>query len=244
MPPVDSDLAFQHDSSLLWSLPALSTPDAVIRTWQTVFAEMRGGLHSARYWDALTRHVAELLCNGLLRKKQKLQKAVRDIMAWSQDSNSRGIGLMHVLVFDTCVKVGKSEVLSSEFVAEPQLLTRLRCYANAASDQRRKLVAAPLIFVSSTAWHAELAEGFVHMHLRLYSPDICMTTSCDRQSSTGHESYRPEGLANVLDSVRFVLKSTVSQLTAGKTAMRKELKKKREGKPIQTKEELNDSLSL
>ena len=44
-------------------------------------------------------------------------------------------------------------------------------------------------------------------------------------------------------SVRFVLKSTVSQLTAGKTAMRKELKKKREGKPIQTKE-LNDSLSL
>ena len=205
---------------------------------------MRGGLHSARYWDALTRHVAELLCNGLLRKKQKLQKAVRDIMAWSQDSNSRGIGLMHVLVFDTCVKVGKSEVLSSEFVAEPQLLTRLRCYANAASDQRRKLVAAPLIFVSSTAWHAELAEGFVHMHLRLYSPDICMTTSSDRQSSTGHESYRPEGLANVLDSVRFVLKSTVSQLTAGKTAMRKELKKKREGKPIQTKEELNDSLSL
>ena len=151
---------------------------------------------------------------------------------------------MHVLVYDSSVKVGKSEVLASEFVAEPPLLSRLRCYANSARDRGEKLVAAPLIFVSSTAWHAELAESFVHMRLHLYSPDICMATPSDRHTPTGHEMYRQEGLRAVLDSLRFALNCTVSQLTAGKTALRKEKAKPSQGRPIQTKEELNDSLFL
>ena len=147
---------------------------------------------------------------------------------------------MHVLVYDSSVKVGKSEVLASEFVAEPPLLSRLRCYANSARDRGERLVAAPLIFVFSTAWHAELAESFVHMRLHLYSPDICLATPSDRHTPTGHETYRPEGLR----ALRFALNCTVSQLTAGKTALRKEKAKLSQGRPIQTKEELNDSLFL
>jgi len=58
--------------------------------------------------------------------------------------------------------------MQEDLAREPQLLARLRSYAQNAGQQQAVLTAAPMIFVSMSNWHAELAEGFVNMYLHAY----------------------------------------------------------------------------
>jgi len=204
LPYFEHDLSFKYSESLLWSLAPLSTPNEDVLSWHRVMSEVSG--KSGRHWEAFTKHIQEPLCHCLKGTKARLYKAVQDVLTWGGQPSSRGIGLLHV------VKVGKSQIMQEDLAREPQLLARLRSYASNARQQQAVLTAAPLIFVSLSNWHAELAEGFVHMHLHAYHSEWCLQVPSSKYQSYGSESYDVQGLSDVLNSVAFAASRTVSQL--------------------------------
>ena len=52
----------------------------------------------------------------------------------------------------------------------PQVLARLRQYAQRARQEQAVLVRAPVIFICGSVAKSVLLESFVHQHMRFYAP--------------------------------------------------------------------------
>ena len=75
------------------------------------------------------------------------------------------LGLVHILVYDSYIKVGQSDDMT------PQLLRRLTKYRqHSMADEAR--LAFPSIYVATSGEQASLLEGFRHMHMSANHPDF------------------------------------------------------------------------
>ena len=76
---------------------------------------------AASMWTVLTTHVNELMCFRLNRCKSKLLDATTDILAFFGATSSNGIGLLHTMVYDQWIKIGKSEIQRAELWPDPTI---------------------------------------------------------------------------------------------------------------------------
>ncbi|CAE7512538.1 CRY2 [Symbiodinium sp. CCMP2592] len=246
MPTLDHPLALQCKESLLWSLVPLCTPPAQLQTWSALFQQHSDSARASRFWESLESHVSELLGSSrLFNLRNKLDEVAESLLAWADEKESPGLGLVHILVFDRYIKVGKTTVhtQSKSMVREPSILARLRSYMVHARSYNATLTHAPIVLVATSAYKSDLVESFIHLHVRVYHSDICLDVSSSSKQSVGNETYSAQALSTVLNSVMFAATRTVQQLLSGKNSLAYWRNRQSRGLPV-TKEEVNDSLSL
>ena len=146
----------------------------------------------------------------------------------------------YVLIFSTFCKAGKSSVESTDGPDHPITVARLIQYKQAFPSESLQYL--PVLYICPSGSHALHLETYVHGFMGVYEPQSRVNAPSDKRSSEGKEIYTRDSAARLLEVLHLASQKTVSQLCAGKNA----LKTYKKGRPeeIPTKEEFNSSLDL
>ncbi|OLP98304.1 Cryptochrome-2 [Symbiodinium microadriaticum] len=123
------------------------------------------------------------------------------------------LGLVHILVYNSYIKVGRSDDMT------PQLLRRLTKYRqHSMADEAR--LAFPSIYVATSGEQASLLEGFRYMHMSANHPNFRLDLPTDTISEVGREKYDRRALHILVAFMEFGSTRTVDQISAGRTVLR------------------------
>ena len=90
------------------------------------------------------------------------------------------LGLVHILIYDHYIKVGKSEIrIIADDDLALQVVRRLTRYRHQSMTDKTRLAFLPIIYVAASAEQASLLEGFCCLHVSANHQDLRLDLASD-----------------------------------------------------------------
>ena len=191
-------------------------------------------------WHAIDSCLLDLLCHRTPRLRHQCVRATQLCCKELKLPAEIELGLVHLLIYTTFCKVGKSSVECTDGIDQTAAVQRLHRYKKTFPSGSLQYV--PVLYICPSGAHALRLETYVHGFMSVYHPESRLTASSTETAAEGKECYTRDSAERLLEVLHLASKKTVAQLCSGKTA----LKKIKRGNPedIPTKEEFNSSLDL
>ncbi|OLP79688.1 Peptide chain release factor 1 [Symbiodinium microadriaticum] len=148
------------------------------------------------------------------------------------------LGIVHLLVYSTFCKVGKSSLDCADGPDQPHAVARLHRYKKSLPAGSLQYV--PVLYVCPSGAHALHLETYVHGVMSVYHPESKVAAPSTENAADGKECYTRDSAQGLLEVLHRASRKTVAQLSAGKNAL-KTIKKRGSLENIPTKEDFNSS---
>ena len=152
-------------------------------------------------WTAVSSCLLDIFPNKTPRLRLQCCRAAQLCFTELQLPQACELGLVHLLIFSTFCKVGKSSVECTDGPDHPITVARLNL---------------PVLYICPCGSHALHLETFVHGFMSCYEPQ----SRSDKRASEGKEIYTRDSATRLLEVLHLASQKTVSQLCAGKNALK------------------------
>ncbi|CAE7551731.1 KIF13B [Symbiodinium sp. CCMP2592] len=177
----------------------------------------------------VSRARMELTPTQLELESTQLDTVVSCVLGVEDTDGMLQLGIVHALVFDDFVKVGKTCFECHDTTVRSALVARLQKYRQGMGTHV-KLTRLPVLFVCKSEAHAKLLEHYTHCFMRETWPESVLSLPSDPGTESGQETYKLEWLSTIVDVLHRSSQRSVSQLTAGKSLICQRQQKRYNGR--------------
>ncbi|CAE7252487.1 prfA [Symbiodinium sp. CCMP2592] len=215
LPAVEHQFVPDVTEDELWPLAPLCSAEPV--SVQARFQKINPKTaRSTNYWSVVSTYFLDFLGHRCPRLREHMAQTGQQAMRELRLQSILQLGIVHCLVFDDFVKVGKTCFECHGTNLRSALVARLQKYRQGLGA-RVKLTRLPVLFLCKSEAHAKLLEQYTHCFMRETWPESVLSLPSDPVSDSGQETYKLEWLSTIVDLLHRSSQKSVRQLTAGKS---------------------------